>query len=289
MTQEDTIASNERLADVVRRAASGEDAAKGELFRELDAEVTGKVRYELRRRGFSSGDSTEEVVQRVWARVFDKLPTFDPDRGTVRTWVKSAIATPCVKRYVTDTFKDLPPEEGGRDGVEGVTVPRVRFGLVVFDRLMDLATHRDIPPQEQMAFFLVKLLGEKPREVAQEKAEDLFDGLARQIMDEYREASSLPVEQVRGYFRTFLETLARMLKDVWTPRQQRGGETKLWREQWTSIMERRTGALCLKDFYGYYAKDSCDADRVGRMWYNAARRIRSLYVKRWGDLPPFHA
>lgn len=77
----DTLSSS-RLARLAQRAAAGDAAAFGRLYRELHPVVW---RYVSRRLG--AGADTEDLVARIFERVVEHLHRFDARRGNVRAWV----------------------------------------------------------------------------------------------------------------------------------------------------------------------------------------------------------
>lgn len=73
-----------RLGRAARRAAAGDPQAFGRLYRGLHPLVW---RYVSRRIAVEA--DVEDLVARVFARVVEHLPRFDPRRGHVRAWVLS--------------------------------------------------------------------------------------------------------------------------------------------------------------------------------------------------------
>lgn len=98
-----------RLDRLARRAARGDVEAFGRLYRGLHPPVW---RYVSRR--IEGEADVEDLVARVFARVVEHLPRFDPGRGGVRAWVLSI-----ARHAVIDHFRARRPADGAdADAVE---------------------------------------------------------------------------------------------------------------------------------------------------------------------------
>ena len=78
----DRAATDEAEVELLRRAARGDDAALAELY---DAYAGVLYGFGVRRLGH--GQLAEELVQSVMTRLWRRAGTYDPRRGSVRTWV----------------------------------------------------------------------------------------------------------------------------------------------------------------------------------------------------------
>jgi len=80
-------------AELVERCLAGEAAA----FEALHAAHAGRVTGYLLRCGFAGADA-DDVAQEVFWRAFKSLRTFDPARGSLRTWL-GAIARNAARKH----------------------------------------------------------------------------------------------------------------------------------------------------------------------------------------------
>ena len=72
----------DRDQEIIDLALAGDESA----FERLYAAHAGRVKGYLLRCGFAPGDA-DDLTQEVFLRTFGSLTTFDPDRGSFRTWV----------------------------------------------------------------------------------------------------------------------------------------------------------------------------------------------------------
>jgi RNA polymerase sigma-70 factor (ECF subfamily) len=76
------LARRSKTARLARRAAAGDAPALRALYRALHDDVHRFVHRRVRERA-----DAEDLVADVFVRLVDRLHTYDPARGSVRTWV----------------------------------------------------------------------------------------------------------------------------------------------------------------------------------------------------------
>ncbi|MEM6990044.1 MAG: sigma-70 family RNA polymerase sigma factor [Myxococcota bacterium] len=128
-----------RLAGVALRAAAGDGRAFRSLFRALHPVVYG---YLASRTG--SRADAEDLTANVFARIVERLPSFDAKRGSPRAWAlaiarnmlidhlrvqRNHAPLPEVHEALADTT--LSPEAGGDERLERVQAALQRYPAVV--------------------------------------------------------------------------------------------------------------------------------------------------------------
>src|SRR5205823_8548845 len=125
----------------------------------------------------------QDVVQETWLQVWQKLPTYDPDRASFATFVKYWASVLLLRAYdrrdrrrgvevlVRDLVRhnpDLTEEEGVGDILDRLTTPAAPS--VDPEQLTDMyaellrATFASAsPPHQLIAFGFIKALGWPPR------------------------------------------------------------------------------------------------------------------------------
>ncbi|MCA9719727.1 MAG: sigma-70 family RNA polymerase sigma factor [Myxococcales bacterium] len=151
---------DERHADLLRRARSGDRRAFSRLIRELED----PVRAYIFRRVLNRADA-EDLVGRVFERMVERLEQFDPLRGAVRPWVlriaRNAIIDHLRTRKVfspLDTLGDPVPADV-RDPLDDL-IERERVEL-----LAELV--RALPAETKELFALRYGDGLRHREIAE--------------------------------------------------------------------------------------------------------------------------
>lgn len=76
------MAAEKDEADVHRRIVAGDENALAEVFDEF-----GGLVYGLALRLTRSRETAEDVVQEVFAMLWERPLAYDPDRGSMRTWL----------------------------------------------------------------------------------------------------------------------------------------------------------------------------------------------------------
>lgn len=79
-----TIANDFDYADVLARCARGEQAALHQLYRQEGARLLGVVMRIVKDRGMA-----EDIVHDACLNIWQRADSFDPERGSARTWIFS--------------------------------------------------------------------------------------------------------------------------------------------------------------------------------------------------------
>ncbi len=97
--------------DLLLRVARGDQAAFGQLYDRLAGQVHGIVRRVVR-----DPAQSEEVTQEVLVEVWRTATRFDPDRGSVRTWVLTMAHRRAIDRVRSEqASRDRTDRIGRRD------------------------------------------------------------------------------------------------------------------------------------------------------------------------------
>ncbi|WP_232471466.1 sigma-70 family RNA polymerase sigma factor [Halomonas sp. N3-2A] len=79
-----TIANDFDYADALARCARGEQAALHQLYRQEGAKLLGVVMRIVKDRGMA-----EDIVHDACLNIWQRADSFDPERGSARTWIFS--------------------------------------------------------------------------------------------------------------------------------------------------------------------------------------------------------
>lgn len=148
-----------RLSRTARRAAGGDAAAFGRLYRALHPLVW---RYVSRR--ITSQADVEDLVARVFARVVEHLHRFDPERGNVRAWVLGIARNAVIDHFRAHRVGD------DADAVERLADAAVDPARALEDDERDARLRRllaDYPPAVREMFSLRFADGLRLREIAE--------------------------------------------------------------------------------------------------------------------------
>lgn len=91
--------------DLIPRIARKDKAAFNELYHGFSQVVFNLAFRILRDRG-----EAEEIVQEVFFQVWDKAPSYDPNRGAVTTWIMNITRSRAIDRLRTLGFRELNTE-----------------------------------------------------------------------------------------------------------------------------------------------------------------------------------
>ncbi len=121
--------------------------------------------YALARRVVRESGLAEEVVQEVFVRLWTNPDRFDPDRGSLRSWLLAQAHGRSIDRLRSDSSRRLREErDAQRTAAAGYDVEREAWDLAVADRVKDVMA--DLPDGERRAIELAYFDGYTYREVA---------------------------------------------------------------------------------------------------------------------------
>lgn len=135
--------------------------ALAEAYRRHGGAVYGLVRRVVRDDGIA-----EEVVQEVFLRLWTAPERFDPERGSLRSWLLAQAHGRSIDRLRSDGARRLREERDAlRTATAGYDVEREAMDLAVADRVNEVMG--SLPPAERQALELAYFDGYTYREVAQ--------------------------------------------------------------------------------------------------------------------------
>lgn len=135
--------------------------ALAEAYRRHGGAVYGLVRRVVRDDGIA-----EEVVQEVFLRLWTSPDRFDPERGSLRSWLLAQAHGRSIDRLRSDGARRLREERDAlRTATAGYDVEREAMDLAVADRVNEVMG--SLPPAERQALELAYFDGYTYREVAQ--------------------------------------------------------------------------------------------------------------------------
>lgn len=122
--------------------------------------------YSLARRVVRDDGMAEEVVQEVFLRLWTSPDRFDPERGSLRSWLLAQAHGRSIDRLRSDGARRQREErDARRTASAGYDLEREAMDLVVADRVNEVMD--GLPPAEREALELAYFDGYTYREVAQ--------------------------------------------------------------------------------------------------------------------------
>jgi RNA polymerase sigma-70 factor (ECF subfamily) len=134
--------------------------ALGEVYRRHGGAV-----YSLARRVLGDDGRAEEVVQEVFLRLWHQPERFDPDRGSLRSFLLANAHGRAVDQLRADTSRRRREEQDARDtAVSGYDIDREVCDLTLAEQIK--AALGELPHEEKRAIELAYFGGHTYREVA---------------------------------------------------------------------------------------------------------------------------
>jgi RNA polymerase sigma-70 factor (ECF subfamily) len=136
------------------------DDALAETFRRHAGAV-----HALARRILGDGAAAEEVVQEVFLRLWKAPDRYDPDRGSLRSYLLAQAHGRAVDLLRSDTSRRRREErDASRSAEEGYDIDREVWDLAVAEHVQ--AVVKELPEDERKAIELAYFGGHTYREVA---------------------------------------------------------------------------------------------------------------------------
>lgn len=143
------------------RLVAGDETALVEIYEQFSSFV-----YGLARRVTASATLAEDVTQEVFVSLWEKPHGFDPERGTMRSWLGVLTHRRAVDRVRRETAARR--HEASQAPLPGNTPPDIAeaaTSMVVAQRVRDAV--RGLPPEQRDAVELAYFGGKTYVEVAQ--------------------------------------------------------------------------------------------------------------------------
>lgn len=147
-------------ASLVIAISRWEQAALAEVYRRHAGAV-----YGLARRVLQNNQVAEEIVQEIFLRLWSAPERFDPERGSLRSFLLTQTHGRSVDFLRSDSSRRLREEREARQTAEsGYDIEHEVWDLAVADQLRVVVS--DLPLQERQAIELAYFGGHTYREVA---------------------------------------------------------------------------------------------------------------------------
>jgi RNA polymerase sigma factor (sigma-70 family) len=271
------IGSSNTALELVGLARAGDRAAFNRLHDLYAKAIYGFVRIRL-----ASDADAQDLTQETWLQVWQKLPTYDPDRASFVTFVKYWASVLLLRAYdrrdrrrgvevlVQDLIRhnpDLTDEEGVGDILDRLTTPAAPADdphqlAEVYAELLRATFASPSPPHQLLAFGFIKALGWPPRRVAAELSEAELDGVEHRLEQAYVEDSQLPDQQVRPSFDPLRQRMRLRFGEAVADRKTQA--------TYPHLAGQVVGETHLRD---YYTGDDPTTD-LTQWWYAVHRRVR---------------
>ncbi|MCD0482094.1 sigma-70 family RNA polymerase sigma factor [Streptacidiphilus sp. ASG 303] len=142
---------------IQQRLARGEEAALGELYDQFSPLVHG-----LANRVLDSQEAAEHITREVFAHVWEHPGEFDPDRGSMRSW----IGTLTHRRAVERLRRRTGPAAGGPAGAGSAGLEEELLAAATAARVQYVVT--SLPPALRETLTLTYFNGRTYQEAARE-------------------------------------------------------------------------------------------------------------------------
>lgn len=146
---------------VVRnRMVAGDDAALSEIYHQFASFV-----YGLALRVIGDARAAEDVSQDVFLSIWQRPDAFDPDRGSLRTWLGTLAHRRAVDHVRREEARRRRAEREASRTVSTPDVEEMATALVTAERVR--AALDVLPPEQRRAIHIAYFEGKTYREVAE--------------------------------------------------------------------------------------------------------------------------
>jgi RNA polymerase sigma-70 factor (ECF subfamily) len=146
--------------DVRDRMVAGDDLALTEIYDQFAAFV-----YGLAHRVIGDARAAEDVSQEVFVSVWERPEQFDPERGSLRTWLGTLTHRRAVDYVRREEARRRRSEREASRAVTTPDVEEMATALVMAERVR--ATLDGLPPEQRRAIQLAYFEGKTYRQVAE--------------------------------------------------------------------------------------------------------------------------
>jgi hypothetical protein len=278
---------------LVTRAQQGDGAAFDRLWACYERAIHGFLRSRV-----SQDADIEDIVQNTSIEVWQKLSTYDPNRGSFYTFVRCT-AVFMWKRYL-DARRRRDQREGAtleareadqeeaeladvsyRDLLQGslgaaiigetgmptqASAPMVwdvELPAEVYTQLLRLTFSGDSPPHQLLAFGFTKVASWPPRRIAAELSDIALRDLLSRFEEAYLHDSGLPDDLVRSCLAPLGQTMDLRFDSVVVDRKTL--------ETYPDLHARLVGSTKFSDYYG--GREPAAA--ITQWWFAVTRRAEA--------------
>jgi RNA polymerase sigma-70 factor (ECF subfamily) len=155
-----TVPASSWELDVRDRVLAGDDAALGEVYDQYASFV-----YGLAARVIGDPRAAEDVSQEVFVSFWERPASFDPARGSLRTWLGTLTHRRAVDHVRREEARRRRAEREGARAVTAPDVEELATALLAAEKVR--AALEVLPDEQRRAVQLAYFGGETYRQVAQ--------------------------------------------------------------------------------------------------------------------------
>ena len=256
---DDEFAKHQMIRQWIIESISGDTHAFGKLYstveKPLMAFILSKCRYS------KNDPEVEEIFQKCWIRIFEKLITYNPEYsflGFAFIWANFAIKEFYTWKKGSDKFRNL--SENDQKEISNIDYYPVSDDY--YNWLEILFTCKKLP-HEIITFGFIKLCEYSIEEVLDQLSSSSLNDLLTRLMNEYIMQSRIQSKLLEPFFNLLFKKLILPVNELLQHEPK---------ELYRDILDRITGQTILSDYFGSNKNHSIS------LWLN---RVKNACLKNY--------